>query len=73
MANKKHNYAFRFLVLFIVYALLIIFCFSIISANNMLSKGTPRIIALCTLIIVTIIYWLIFLIIYRRERQKEGK
>ena len=79
MSNKKKNnidkrkstLTKRFVVLFVVFTMGVIWIFSILANNNVLQKGTPRIITLVCLIAVSVIYWTVFYILLRRQDQRK--
>ena len=79
MSNQKKNYidkrkstlTKRFVVLFVVFTMGVIWIFSILANNNVLQKGTPRIITLVCLIAVSVIYWTVFYILLRRQDQRK--
>lgn len=70
--NKRKNLLTkRFIILFVVFTMGVIWIFSILATNNILQKGTPRIITLICLIAISIIYWTIFYILLRRQDQRK--
>lgn len=79
MSNQKKNnidkrksaLTKRFVVLFVVFTMGVIWIFSILANNNVLQKGTPRIITLVCLIAVSVIYWTVFYILLRRQDQRK--
>lgn len=79
MSNQKKNNIYkrkstltkRFVVLFVVFTMGVIWIFSILANNNVLQKGTPRIITLVCLIAVSVIYWTVFYILLRRQDQRK--
>lgn len=79
MSNQKKNNIYkrkstltkRFVVLFVVFTMGVIWIFSILANNNVLQKGTPRIITLVCLIAVSVIYWTVFCILLRRQDQRK--
>ena len=69
--KRKSTLTKRFVVLFVVFTMGIIWIFSILANNNVLQKGTPRIITLVCLIAVSVIYWTVFYILLRRQDQRK--
>ncbi|MGN1295014.1 MAG: hypothetical protein ACI4U5_01265 [Bacilli bacterium] len=79
MSNKKNNniekrksvLVKRFVILFVVFTMGVIWIFSILATNNVLQKGTPRIITLVCFIAISLIYWTVFYILLRRQDQRK--
>ena len=69
--KRKSTLIKRFVVLFVVFTMGVIWIFSILANNNVLQKGTPRIITLVCLIAVSVIYWTVFYILLRRQDQRK--
>ena len=69
--KRKSTLTKRFVVLFVVFTMGVIWIFSILASNNVLQKGTPRIITLECLIAVSVIYWTVFYILLRRQDQRK--
>ena len=69
--KRKSTLTKRFVVLFVVFTMGVIWIFSILANNNVLQKGTPRIITLVCLIAVSVIYWTVFYILLRRQDQRK--
>lgn len=69
--KRKNTLTKRFVVLFVVFTMGVIWIFSILANNNVLQKGTPRIITLVCLIAVSVIYWTVFYILLRRQDQRK--
>ena len=69
--KRKSTLTKRFVVLFVVFIMGVIWIFSILANNNVLQKGTPRIITLVCLIAVSVIYWTVFYILLRRQDQRN--
>ena len=69
--KRKSTLTKRFVVLFVVFTMGVIWIFSIVANNNVLQKGTPRIITLVCLIAVSVIYWTVFYILLRRQDQRK--
>ncbi|MGM9880244.1 MAG: hypothetical protein ACI318_03080 [Bacilli bacterium] len=69
--KRKNTLIKRFVVLFVVFTMGVIWIFSILANNNVLQKGTPRIITLVCLIAVSVIYWTVFYILLRRQDQRK--
>ena len=69
--KRKSTLTKRFVVLFVVFTMGVIWIFSILANNNVLQKGTPRIITLVSLIAVSVIYWTVFYILLRRQDQRK--
>ena len=69
--KRKSTLTKRFVVLFVVFTMGVIWNFSILANNNVLQKGTPRIITLVCLIAVSVIYWTVFYILLRRQDQRK--
>ena len=69
--KRKSTLTKRFVVLFVVFTMGVIWIFSILANNNVLEKGTPRIITLVCLIAVSVIYWTVFYILLRRQDQRK--
>ena len=70
--KRKSTLTKRFVVLFVVFTMGVIWIFSILANNNVLQKGTPRIITLVCLIAVSVIYWTVFYILLRRQDQRKN-
>ena len=71
LKSSAKSGAFLFVVLFVVFTMGVIWIFSILANNNVLQKGTPRIITLVCLIAVSVIYWTVFYILLRRQDQRK--
>ena len=69
--KRKSTLTKRFVVLFVVFTMGVIWIFSILANNNVLQKGTPRIITLVCLIAISVIYWTVFYILLRRQDQRK--
>ena len=69
--KRKSTLTKRFVVLFVVFTMGVIWIFSILANNNVLQKGTPRIITLVCLIAVSVIYWTVLYILLRRQDQRK--
>ena len=69
--KRKSTLTKRFVILFVVFTMGVIWIFSILANNNVLQKGTPRIITLVCLIAVSVIYWTVFYILLRRQDQRK--
>ena len=69
--KRKSTLTKRFVVLFVVFTMGVIWIFSILANNNVLQKGTPRIITSVCLIAVSVIYWTVFYILLRRQDQRK--